>query len=291
MRHFLNVFLAAVLIVGMCLSLSACTKRDKKDPRQLTALVSIEGSDTMTTLVQAWANNFMKKEPGVPISVNSGDSGAGIDALLNRTTDLAAASRDLSDAETAELHAKSIKLKKVTVARDSIAIVVNPANPVSVLTLEQAKNIFAGSIKNWTAVGGDKSAIQVFTREEKSGTYNFVKSHLLQNADYAKGAQTVLSGKDLLLAVEKNKSAVGYVGMGTAGEAAGKVKIVALKLSADSEAVKPTELSTVTDYPLSRPLILFMDEEPKPSVRKFVEYCLSAEAQKLVRAEGYAPVE
>ncbi|HEY9734597.1 MAG TPA: phosphate ABC transporter substrate-binding protein [Drouetiella sp.] len=287
MRHILYV----LLIGCLCLSLSACTKRVKKDPRQLTALVSIEGSDTMTALVQAWADNFMKNEPGVPISVNSGDSGAGIDALINRTTDLAAASRDLSDAETAQLHAKSIKLKKITVARDSIAIIVNHANPVSVLTLEQAKNIFAGSVKNWSAVGGDKSAIQVFTREEKSGTYNFVKAHLLQNADYAEGAQTVHSGKDLLSAIEKNKSAVGYVGMGTASEAGGKVKVLALKLSPDSEPVKPTEHSTVTDYPLSRPLIFFMDEEPKPSVRKFVDYCLGAEAQKLVRAEGYAPVE
>lgn len=287
MRHFLVV----LLILGMCASLCACTKRVRKDPRQLTALVSIEGSDTMTNLVQSWAANFMKNEPNVPISVNSGDSGGGIEALLNRTTDLAAASRDLNSAESLELHAKSIKLKKITVARDSIAIVVNPSNPVSALTLEQLKEILSGSIKNWNAVGGEKIPIQVFTREATSGTYNFIKDHLLQNGDYAKGAQTALSGKDLLAAIEKNKSAIGYVGMGTAAEGGNKIKIVGLKLSADSEPVKPTEQSTVTDYPLSRPLIFFMDEDPKPSVQKFVDYCLGAEAQKLVRAAGYAPAE
>lgn len=95
----------------------------------------------------------------------------------------------------------------------------------------------------------------------------------------------------MLDAVEKNKQAVGYIGMGTASTAGDKIKVIGLKLSPNSAPVKPTELSTVTDYPLSRPLILFMDEEPKPSVRKFVDYCLGAEAQKLVRAAGYAPVE
>jgi len=286
-RHLIIVS----LIVGLCFSLCACTKRVKRDARQLTALVSIEGSDTMTALVRTWASNFMQKEPNVPISVNSGDSGSGIEALLNRTTDLAAASRDLNSAESIELHKKSVKLKKVTVARDSVAIVVNSANPVSALTLAQVKEIFAGSIKDWSAVGGAKIPIQVFTREEKSGTYNFVKSHLLQSVDYAKGSQTVLSGSDLLAAVEKNKAAIGYVGMGTAAEAGDKVKILGLKLSADSAPVKPTELSTIDNYPLSRPLIFFMDEDPKPSVRKFVDYCLSSEAQKQVRAAGYAPVD
>ncbi len=287
MRHFVILF----LIVAMCASLYACTKRVKKDPRQLTALVSIEGSDTMTALVKAWATNFMKNEPDVPISVNSGDSGGGIDALLNRTTDLAAASRDLNASESIQLHAKSIKLKKITVARDSVAIIVNPANPVESLTLEQLKNIFSGSIKNWSAVGGNKAPIEVFSREDKSGTYNFFKEHLLQGAEYAKGSQTVLSGNELLAAVEKNKKAIGYLGMGTASTAGKKIRVIGLKLSANSAPVKPTELSTVTDYPLSRPLILFMDEDPKPSVRKFVDYCLGSEAQKLVREAGYAPVE
>lgn len=280
-----------LLIAGMTLSLSACTRHAKKDARQLTALVSIEGSDTMTSLVRTWANNFMQKDPDVPISVNAGDSGAGIEALLNRTTDLAAASRDLNPTELALVHTKSIKLKKITVARDSIAIIVNPANPVSALTLAQVKDIFAGTVTDWSGVGGEKKPIQVFTREEKSGTYNFVKEHLLQGADYAKSAETVLSGKDLLAAIEKSKTAIGYLGMGTAAEAGAKVKVIGLKLSADSEPVKPTELSTINDYPLSRPLIFFMDEDAKPSVRKFVDYCLGADAQKLVHAAGYAPVE
>lgn len=286
-RHLLIVS----MIFGLCLSLCSCAKKVKRDPRQLTALVSIEGSDTMTALVRTWAGNFMQREPNVPISVNSGDSGSGIEALLNRTTDLAAASRDLNSAETTELRSKSIKLKKVTVARDSVAIIVNSANPVSALTLAQVKEIFAGVVKDWSVVGGAKLPIQVFTREEKSGTFNFVKSHLLQNAEYARGSQTVLSGSDLLSAVEKNKAAIGYVGMGTAAEAGDKIKILALKLSEDSAPVKPTELSTIDDYPLSRPLIFFMDEDPKPSVRKFVDYCLSSEAQKQVRAAGYAPVD
>jgi phosphate transport system substrate-binding protein len=283
--------LLVLLITLVTLSLGACSQEKSKDARELTALVSIEGSDTMTSLVRSWATNFMQHEPNVPISVNSGDSGGGIDALINRTTDLAAASRDLSPSENRRLHDKSIKLKKVTVARDSVAIIVNSANPVQSLTLEQLKGIFAGSIKTWNQVGGTKLPINVFSREENSGTYKFFKEHLLQNVNYSRSAKTVLSGADLLMAISRDKGAIGYIGMGSASSAGNKVKVLGLKLSLKSESVKPTELSTVTDYPLSRPLIMFMDEDPKPSVQKFVDYCLSADAQKLVREQGYAPVE
>jgi phosphate transport system substrate-binding protein len=286
-RHLLTI----LLIVATSLSLSSCTKKVKRDARQLTALVSIEGSDTMTALVEAWASNFMKKDPNVPISVNSGNSGGGIDALINRTTDLAAASRDLSADELSQLHAKGFKLKKVTVARDSIAIIVNPKNPIQSLTLDQVKEILNGSIKSWNQVGGANSPIQIYSREENSGTYNFLKEHLLQNESYPKSAKTAFSGADLLVAVSKDKNAIGYIGMGTASSSGDAVKVLGLKLSPQSKPVKPTELSTITDYPLSRPLIFFMDEDPKPSVSQFVNYCLGAEAQKLVREAGYAPVE
>ncbi|HEY9679749.1 MAG TPA: phosphate ABC transporter substrate-binding protein [Drouetiella sp.] len=280
--------LVLLAIISICMSFSACSRHGAHDARGLTALVSIEGSDTMTELVTAWANKFMKNNPDVPISINSGDTGGGLNALINRTTDLAAASRDLSASEVELTHTRGIRLKRVTVARDSIAIIVNPKNPLNELTLDQLKKLFTGSTTNWSQVGGDKLAVHVFTREEESGTSHFVKEHLLGDMPFAKTAKTELSGHDLLLSVAKDPAAIGFVGMGSPEE--NKVKILALKMSADSSPVLPTEESTVTDYPLSRPLILFMDEDAKPSVRKFVDYCLSSDAQKLVREAGYAPV-
>ena len=97
--------------------------------------------------------------------------------------------------------------------------------------------------------------------------------------------------EELSKAISKDKSAIGYIGMGTAMQAGNKIKILALKLSDKSAAVEPTANSTIMNYPLSRPLIMFMDENPKPSVNKFVNYCLSADGQKLVRESGYATLE
>lgn len=291
MRQLYAILLVAILSISVSVSISGCGKRAKKDARQLTALVSIEGSDTMADLVRSWADTFMKKEPDVPISVNSANSGSGIEALINRTTDLAAASRDLNDSESSQLRAKSIRLKRVTVARDSIAIVINADNPVQFLTLAQLKDVFSGAVKDWKQVGGKSQPIVVFSREDKSGTFNFFKEHLLQNLPHAKSAQTVLSGEDVIAAVAKDKGGIGYIGMGAAAQAHPSIKVLALKLEADSEPVKPTELSTINDYPLSRPLILFMDEEPKPTVKKFVDYCISADAQKLVSKAGFAPID
>jgi phosphate transport system substrate-binding protein len=285
------VFFQFVGLAWLTASLCACTQQAEKDPRQLTALVSIEGSDTMTVLVKAWANAFMKIDANVPISVTAGDSGGGIQALINRTTDVAAASRDLTQSEADAIRQKNIHIKRITVARDSIAIIVNPANNVKALTLAQLKGILSGGIKNWSEVGGKKQPVHVFCREETSGTYKFLKEHLLRNGPYASSASTVRTNEELSKAISKDKSAIGYIGMGTAMQAGNKIKILALKLSDKSAAVEPTANSTIMNYPLSRPLIMFMDENPKPSVNKFVNYCLSADGQKLVRESGYATLE
>lgn len=286
-RHFAS--LAVILLTGVTV-LGACTQ-EPKDPRDLTALVSIEGSDTMTVLVKAWANQFMKIDANVPISVTSGDSGGGIQALINRTTDVAAASRDLTTSEADEIRQKHIRLKKITVARDSIVIIVNAANPVRELTLVQLKGIFSGAINSWSEVGGHKQRIHVFCREESSGTYKFLKEHLLRNEKYAASAYTVRTGDELAKAIGKDKFAIGYIGMGSAIHAKDKIKILALKLTDKAAPVTPTAASTVANYPLSRPLIMFMDENPKPSVTKFINYCLSPDGQKLVKESGYATLE
>src|ERR1700723_3335730 len=123
------------LLIDMALAslcLSACqTQPNASDPRNLTAMISAEGSDTMVSLLRSWADAFKKRDPEIPISITSADTGDGVASLINRTTDLAMASRDLTDGERELAHSKGVHLKKYTVARDAIAIITNKANPVN----------------------------------------------------------------------------------------------------------------------------------------------------------------
>ncbi len=267
---------------------SAPPAQTGEDARKLTAMVSVEGSDTMAELLKLWKEKCMAEHPNVPISVTVDDSGSGISALINRTTDLAAASRDLTEAELKLAKEKGMRLKRQTVARDSIAVIVNPANPVNDLTLEQLHDLFSGKVSDWKEVGADKSTkVHVLAREPESGTYSYIKAHVLNGSDYSPKTQNVTSNEAMLDSVEKDKGAVGYVGLGFALNAKDKVKPLKLKLMNKSSGVSPSKETTIGLYPLSRPLFFFHDADPKPTVKEFVQFCLSEKGQKVVTECGF----
>ncbi len=263
-----------------------------EDARKLTAMVSVEGSDTMAELLKLWKEKCMEDHPDVPISVTVDDSGSGIAALINRTTDLAAASRDLSDAEAKLAKEKGIRLKRTTVARDSIAVIINPSNPVNELTLEQLRNLFSGKTTDWKQVGAPKSTkVQVLAREPESGTYSYIKTHVLAGGDYSSATQTVTSNDAMLETIKTNKGAVGYVGLGFVLNSKDKVKPLKLKLIDNSSGVSPSKENTIGLYPLSRPLFFFFDTDAKPTVKEFVQFCSSEKGQKVVTQCGFVSAE
>lgn len=284
---FPGIAITAVLSI---LILSACAKSDAPDPRNLTTMVSVEGSDTMTDLVKKLAETFMKQNENVPVSVSGDDSGRGIQALLNKTTDLAAASRDLTPEEEKLAHQKRIHLRRVTIARDSIAIIVNERNPVNQMTMEQLRKIYSGEFKRWRDVGGEDKPIELCMREPASGTSSYFREHVLAGGEYAASARSFNSHEAVTHEVAARPSAIGYVGMGSATASGAKVKSIDLKLTAASSGVEATPVSTTGDYPLSRPLFFFLERQSKESVQKFVDFCLSEDGQKLVVSSGFVKV-
>jgi phosphate transport system substrate-binding protein len=273
------------------LCLSACqTAPNASDPRNLTAMISVEGSDTMVALLKDWADAFKKQNAEIPISITSADTGDGVASLINRTTDLAMASRDLTDSERDLAHSKGVHLKKYTVARDAIAIIANHANPVNAITLDQLEKIYLGQLSNWSQLGGKNLPIEGLSREKSSGTYEYFQAHVLHGKDNANSAISVASNKSIIEQVKTDPGAIAYVGLGHAIAAGNKVKILAIKLIETSKAVSPSKTSLTDDYPLGRPLIIFTDANPKHSVEKFVNFCLSDEGQKLVPATGYVAI-
>lgn len=246
--------------------------------------VTIKGSDTMVILVQRWAEEFMKKNPGTRVQVTGGGSGTGIAALINGQTALAASSRSMKDAEKAKL--KGGAHHEVAVAKDGVAFFVNEKNPAPALTTDQLKAIYLGDLTNWKAVGGPDAPIVVYSRESSSGTYVFVKEHLLKNEDFAAAAQTLPGTAAVVNAVAKDKNGIGY-----GGAAYGKgIRELKVKLGAEEVAPSPENVKS-GKYPLSRDLYFYARGKPEGEAAKFIEFCLSPEGQALVESVGYFKVK
>lgn len=253
--------------------------------------VTIKGSDTMVHLVTSWAERYMKEHPDAEVSVTGGGSGTGIAALLNKTTDLCAASREMSPEEKQQAEQKGVSARETVVARDGIAVIVNPANPIDTLTLEQLKKIYTGAYTNWSEVGGGNGEFIVLSRESSSGTYVFFQEHVLRKQDYTQKARLMPATSSIIQAVETDALSIGYVGLGYAAEAGARVKVLNVKADANAPAIVPSE-GTVRDgsYSISRPLY-FYAAGVAPEAEAFVRFCLSEPGQQVVREAGYVPVQ
>ncbi|PTL82441.1 phosphate ABC transporter substrate-binding protein [Vitiosangium sp. GDMCC 1.1324] len=273
MKNFI-ASIAAVLLLALPVAAQAGT-------------ITVKGSDTMVILGQRWAEEFMKKNPSIKLQVTGGGSGVGLSALINGTTDIAMSSRPIKDAETEKLRTRfNTTGTEIAVAKDGVTFYVNEGNPVDALTQEQLKGIYLGDITNWKDVGGPDAPIVVYSRENSSGTYVFVKDNLLNGEDYTSSAQTLPGTAAVVNAVAKEKNGIGY------GGAAYAKGVKELKIKKGSESLAPSAENIKSGkYPLSRDLYFYLRNKPSGDAKAFIDFALSPEGQALVTKVGYFPVK
>jgi phosphate transport system substrate-binding protein len=249
--------------------------------------ITIKGSDTLVRLGQRWAEEYMKIHPEIIIQVSGGGSGTGIAALLNGTTNICEASRDMKEKEYKTAKEKGISVYRISVALDGIAVFLHENNPVNELTFAQLKGIYTGSITNWKEVGGKDARIILYGRENNSGTYAFFKEHVLNEEDYSDYTQTLPGTAAVVNAVSKDENGIGYGGIAWAKG----VKFAGVKHDDKSLAVLP-DIKTVSDgtYPISRELYWFFNGQPTGELKKLVNWALSPDGQKIAEVIDYVPL-
>jgi phosphate transport system substrate-binding protein len=270
---------AALMIVATVAIASAFMQESK---------ITVKGSDTMVILAQKWAELYMKTNQNVSVQVTGGGSGVGITALINGTTDIANSSRPMKQTEIEKLKSRYNSLGvEIPCAKDGITIFLNEANKVSELTIKQLSDIYQGKIKNWKELGGDDAAIRLYGRENSSGTYVYFHDEVVKG-DYATSTQTLPGTAAVVNAVKKDVNGIGY---GGAAYAVG-VKHAQVKKDSKSPAYLPTaETVGKGQYPITRFLYMYMRNRPTGETKKYIDWILSPEGQRVVTEVGYFPVK
>ncbi len=275
--------------------ISSCASDSAQAASELSAqYIENKGSDTIVNLALAWAEKYQSEHPDVRISVTGGGSGTGIAALVNDTVGIANASRQIKDEEIAEAQSKGVNPVEHIIARDAIAVIVNPENPVSKLTLQQISDIYSGKITNWTEVGGEDRPIVRLSRETNSGTHVYFLETVLRlgNSDdktlFAMETLLLPSSEGIISEVRDNPNAIGYDGLGYVPD---DLKTIAIAKEAGSAYVLPS-IETVNDksYAIARDLYMYTDGEPTGLIKEYLDWILSDEAQEIVAELGFVPV-
>jgi phosphate transport system substrate-binding protein len=281
----------------LCITiLSACSNQQIGPQPKPSDLVIIEnkGSDTIVNLALAWAEAYQQYQPELSISVTGGGSGTGIAAMINGTVDIANASRQIKPEEHDLALANGFEPYEIVVARDAIAVIVNPSNPIDQLSIAQISDIFSGKVTNWRELGGEDRPIVRLSRETNSGTHVYFLEQVLRKGD--KEDKTLFSTDTLLLPssegisaeIRQNPNAIGYDGLGYVTD---DLKVIAVAKEPAGPYVLPSPATVNSEeYPIARDLYMYTIGEPTGEIKTYIDWILAADAQKIVSSLGFVPI-
>ena len=243
---------------------------------ELSGTLSMNGSTSMEKVIKAVNGAFMEKNKGVTVNLNLTGSGTGIQEASEGKCDIGNSSRKLTDEEAEKLDATVVGL-------DGIALVVNPANKLEDITLEDLAKVYSGEITNWKELGGDDKSIVVIGREDGSGTRDGFESIVMGDKE-PKYAQELESTGSVINAVATTDGAIGYASLANVDETVKALKIGGIE--ATEENVKSGA------YEVQRPFICAtLKGSDNKLVKAYLDFILSEEGQALVLAQGAVPVK
>lgn len=254
-----------------------------------------KGSDTIVNLALAWAEEYQNLHPDIRLSVTGGGSGTGIAALVNGTVDIANASRQIKQKEIDLAAEQGITPVEHIIARDAIAVIVHPENPVSELTLQQISDIYSGVYTNWLEVGGDDRPIVRLSRETNSGTHVYFLETVLRLGDsesktlFATNTLLLPSSEGIIAEVRQNPNAIGYDGLGYVPH---DLKVIAIAPEEGDAYILPS-VETVNEgtYPIARDLYMYTNGQPTGAVATYLEWIMDTDAQQIVKELGFVPIK
>lgn len=276
-------YIAVLLIIGLSSIGIGCIDNNG----EVTESILVKGSDTVLPLMQAEAETFMIENINRSITVIGGGSGVGIAALIDGNVDIAMASRSMKGSEIENANERGIDPIEHTICWDGIAVVVNPENPISTLSLSQIQGIYNGSISNWKDVGGEDRTIAVISRDSSSGTYEYFKDNVLMKEDYRPDTLIQSATGAIVMEISQNRNAIGYIGIAYLDES-----VKSIDLKTDSGSISPSAENVKNKaYPLARPLYVYTDGQPTGPAKEFIDFILSPAGQAIVSEVGYITIE
>ncbi len=263
----------ALLLAGIALTMNACPGGSPHKAVQENLTVTIAGSTSVMPFSEKLAEHFMLEHPTFAINVQAGGSTAGVQACITHTVDIGMCSRELKGDEQS--------LTAIPICYDGIAVVVNPLNPVTSLSLSQVRDIFNGTIKNWSQLGWIDRRIDAVSREEGSGTRGAFEEMVMGTDTIDDATMVQDSNGSVREVVATDPYAIGYLSLGIVDARVTAVAIDNVKPSAETLKTK--------QYKIVRPFLYLTSGTPSEAALLFIRYVLSEAGQSILIKEGLIP--
>jgi phosphate transport system substrate-binding protein len=266
-----------VLLSIMLLGLGICSAAGLDAFKNEKGTLRISGGTAHVPVMKEAAKRIMAFNPDIQITIAGGGSGAGIKQVGEGLVNIGNSGRKATDSEV-----DKYGLSMYRWAIDGVTAVVHPDNPAKKLSSKALQDIYAGRIDNWKTLGGDDRPINIYTRDKSSGTREVFWKKALNKGEISNRAQFVASNGAMKSAVTSDPYAIGYISVGYVDTSVSPVVL---------DNVTPT-LETVQtgEYKVARGLYSNTKGECSGLAKKFIDYLLSPEGQKIAVEKGFIPV-
>ena len=267
------IFTFLTLSISLLLSLGTAQAVESDAFAGMSGSISIAGGTAHIPVMKKAAKFIMRSNSDIRITIAGGGSGVGAQQVGKGLVDIGNTGRALKASEASQ------GLISFPFAIDGVAVILHPENPINALTQQQVIDIYSGKITNWKTLGGEDRSINIFTRDEASGTRSVFVKKLLKNASTVNSANVVASNGAMKTTVSRDIGAIGYSSVGYIDD---KVKAPTL------DGVTPTnEACASGDYPIVRKLYMNTKGQPQGLTKKFIDFIFSPQGAVYIQESGY----
>jgi phosphate transport system substrate-binding protein len=269
-------FFFSLAIFSALLTGGAARAAGRNDFSDMKGTLDIAGGTAHIPVMKEAAQNIMRANPAIRITVAGGGSGVGVQKAGEGLVQIGNTGRALKEGEI-----QKYNLISWPFAIDGVAAAVNPANPVSTLSKEQLKKIYSGEIVNWKDVNGEDAAISLYIREDGSGTRETFEERALDKGQASPKSNVVDSNGAMKTVIARDRNAIGYVSIGHLDDT-----IKALVL----DGMTPSQENAKNGaYSITRFLYMNTKGQPEGLTKAFIEYLYSPEGDAIIAKAGYIP--
>ncbi|MEQ8170913.1 MAG: PstS family phosphate ABC transporter substrate-binding protein [Candidatus Eremiobacterota bacterium] len=281
-------FFYIILLLAIAMFITGCSSREDTSSVSQKATITIKGSDTMAIILNSLTEEFMKNNRHADIYIDSGDTDTVIEGLLNKTTDIAAASRSINDTELKLADKNGTEIKEYPIARDAIVIIKNHKNNIKALSVKEINHIFTGKYTEWNEAGGEKGPIHIYNHSPASGTYNYFKEHVLKRNNFTNKATILEKPYDIIHSISEDPFGISYICYQYYIICSDLVSPVAIK--SNSQNILPSEESIRKGlYPVSRILYLYTSHDTSQITDEFLTFCTGNKGYKIIKENQAIP--
>ena len=282
----IRLFKTAIVIILTLIFLSllySCGRRSGE-------MIIVAGSTSVQPYAEMLIETYAHIDPESEIDIQGGGSSAGISAVLSETAEIGMSSRAIKDSEMESLKDTGKEFWSVEIAKDGLAIIIHPDNPVKDLSLKQIRAIYTAEITNWAELGGNDAKIHVITREEGSGTRSAFEELIMEKDFITPKAIVQDSNGSVRLLVSDDIDSVGFISLGLVDAEKGQKPVKALYLDGIEATVENVKNGS---YKLFRPFLFItmvdIGKEPEGLTKQFIDFTISPEGQQILINEGLIP--